>query len=190
MPGLKYLFLTCLCIILYTLVSENTENEPAVTYANGNVADNFSIGELISTRPKTLDPVRSEELRIRSDWTYEKGAGVTPVGSEERVYAPSFPVNDARFICWEIIVEHKPAAVDRNLNFKYSLYDADNIKIADATADSWIPAGNELTEHSACWGSVYPGSWKKGDYHYKIRYESKGTGQQSGLDRNIKFTVY
>src|SRR6056297_2141496 len=115
MPGLKYLFLTCLCIILYTLVSENTENEPVETYANGNVADNFSIGELISTRPKTLDPVRSEELRIRSDWTYEKGAGVTPVGSEERVYAPSFPVNDARFICWELIVEHKPASVDRNL---------------------------------------------------------------------------
>ncbi|MGK7371176.1 MAG: hypothetical protein ACNS64_13280 [Candidatus Halalkalibacterium sp. M3_1C_030] len=190
MPGLKYILLTCSCFILYSFISDNVENEPDEIYARGNITDNFSIEELLSSNSKTLKRVSSEELQIHSDWTFKKGAGITPAGSEERYYSPSFSVSDARFVCWELIVEHKPATVDRDLNFKYSLFGVNNNKIADATADSWIPAGSDLTEHSACWGSAYPGSWKKGDYHYKIRYESEEIGKAAGLERKVNFTIY
>lgn len=190
MPGLKYLFLTCLSIILYSFIFNNAENETDEIYNKGNIADNFSIEELLSSNPKSLKAVDSEELQIRSDWTYKKGAGISPPGSGERAYSTSFSVSDARFVCWELIVEHQPATVDRDLNFKYSLFGADNNKIADAMADSWIPAGSDLTEHSACWGSAYPGSWEKGEYYYKVRYETEGAGKHTGLERQVSFSIY
>lgn len=62
MPGLKYLFLTCLSIILYSFIFNNAENETDEIYNKGNIADNFSIEELLSSNPKSLKAVDSEEL--------------------------------------------------------------------------------------------------------------------------------
>ena len=87
-------------------------------------------------------------------------------------------------------MEHPPAPVNRDLNFEYTLHGADEQKIAEAVADSWIPAGSDLTEHSACWGSAYPGSWKIGDYRYTIRYKPEDTGEQAGLEQSIRFSIY
>lgn len=190
MPGLKYLYVTCLCLIVYSFMPPGSETESAEVYGRGSVIDNFSIEELLSSHPKPIRDVRTDELRIRSGWTYNKGAGITPSGSENRFYSPSFSVSNARIICWELIIEHQPAPVDRNLNFNYSLYGVDDYNIADAVADSWVPAGSDLTEHSACWGSAYPGSWEKGDYRYRIQYKSGGTDEQSVLEHSIKFTLY
>lgn len=190
MPGLKYLFLTCLCLILYSFIPANSESESVERYLKGNIIDNFSIEELLSPNREAIKNVRSDELRIRSGWTYKKGAGITPAGSEDRSYSRFFSINEARIICWELVLEHPPAPVDRDLNFEYRLIGADTKKIAGAVADSWIPAGSDLTEHSACWGSAYPGSWKPGDYWYTIRYKSDDTGDQAGLEQSIRFSIY
>lgn len=130
--------------------------------------DNFSIEELLSPHVKPMKDVSSGKVQIRSGWTYRKGAGITPAGSESRFYDTSFSVSDARFICWELIVEHEPASVDRDLNFEFRLLGNKDQTIASAIADSWIPAGSDLTEHGACWGSALPGSWRKGIYRYSI----------------------
>lgn len=190
MAGLKYLYLTCLVLILYSYLPEQLERESVDVYANGNIIDNFSIEELMSSQEKPIRDTDSGEVRIRSGWTYLKGAGLTPAGSEERFYSRSFSVGEAGFICWELIVEHQPAPVDRDLNFTFRLSGDNDHTIAEAIADSWIPAGSDLTEHTACWGSAYPGSWKKGDYRYTVSYKSEGTDKQTALKQDINFSMF
>ena len=190
MPGLKYLYLTCLCLIIYSFIPANSDIESTEKYLKGNIIDNFSIEELLSPSREGVKKVPSDELHVRSAWIYKKGAGITPAGSEDRSYHRLFSISEARIICWELIMEHPPAPVNRDLNFEYTLHGADEQKIAEAVADSWIPAGSDLTEHSACWGSAYPGSWKIGDYRYTIRYKPEDTGEQAGLEQSIRFSIY
>ncbi|MDX1585559.1 MAG: hypothetical protein R3222_02400 [Balneolaceae bacterium] len=190
MPGLKYIMLTCFCIILYSIIPEETERKPAVFDAKGGIADNFSIEELLSSRDKAIRDIHSKDVRIRSAWTYEKTAGITPAGSEDRFYGTSFSYSDARFICWELILEHAPVQFDRDLNLEFTLYNGEDQKISQGIADSWISSGSEITEHTACWGSAYPGSWEKGDYRYSIQYKPQGTDTQSALEHEVTFRAY
>ncbi|NGP77995.1 hypothetical protein G3570_15200 [Balneolaceae bacterium YR4-1] len=152
--------------------------------------DNFSIEELLSRQGKSLRKVRHGELRIRSGWTYNKTAGITPAGSENRFYSNAFSIHNARIVCWELVAEHEPAPVNRDLNFEFRLHGKDDATIANAVADSWIPAGSDLTEQTACWGSAYPGSWEIGNYRYSIHYRPDSTNKQPALEHSISFTVY
>ena len=84
MPGLKYLYLTCLCLIIYSFLPENSEHEVGDNFGRGNITDNFSIDELLSSGHKPAKDVSPDELRVRSGWTYTKSAGIAPAGSEDR----------------------------------------------------------------------------------------------------------
>jgi len=189
MLAVKSIFLSAIYILFLALfINSNNENEINPTI-RGNVVDNFSIEGVLHDRSGPLLSANTESLKLRSSWTYEKGPGLSPAGSEMRNYGRVFFKDRSRFICWEIILEHKSLSDSRDLNFSFSLFDQKGNEINRSRVDSWIPSNAEFSDHGACWGLAYAGNWEIGDYYFVIKPETAEARMLNDFETYIKFRI-
>lgn len=191
MSVFKSVFLSLIYLFIYVTFSTATSEaeDIATDVRKGNVVDNFSIEELLNDHSSTLPDANLKELNYHSDWIFEKGPGMTPAGSVDRNYETLFNKGQSRFICWEITVKHKADPSHRNLDFAFRLFDEDDNKLVDDISDSWIPAGQEITDHSACWGFPYPNNWSAGRYYFEIVPQTSNESSKEDKTRRIAFEI-
>ena len=123
MLAFKSLFVSLIYMLVYIIFFSTGSEKVTEAVTHGNVADNFSIEELLNDGSHDLLSANAETLKLRSAWTYEKGPGITPSGSEKRNYGSAFLRDRSRYVCWEITLEHSAASQARDLNFVFSLFD-------------------------------------------------------------------
>lgn len=186
---MKSILISFIYVLVYLMYFSTGTDKVTKKVANGNVVDNFSIEELLHNNTGSLLSANTESLKLRSSWTYEKGPGISPAGSDKRNYSRVFFDDRSRFVCWEITLEHNSAPGARDLNFIFSLFDETGEEMANSAADSWIPSNAEFSDHSACWGWSYANNWEKGDYYFVVKPETVEAGNLKDLGINIAFSI-
>lgn len=107
---------------------------------------------------------------LRSEITkllfYESGAGVPP--KAQRSYQTSFDANWARYINWELNIDH--ASPQQRLDFQvYAIYyKPDNSELTRHNISSYAEPGWTSSNHSSGYGDENPGLWTPGRYRVDI----------------------
>lgn len=188
---IKTVSLSLIYLFIFVVFSNSTtKSEELLTEVrNGNVVDNFSIEELLIQDSTFIPDAKLEDVTYHSGWIFEKGPGLTPDGSADRNYDTSFNKGESRFICWEMSIEHKADPSHRNMDFVFKLFDEDGNKLTESISDSWVPAGQEITDHSACWGFPYPNNWSPGRYYFEVVPQAVDEASRKQKANRIEFEV-
>jgi len=192
MSVFKSVFLSLFSLLIYVSFSASTSDTKPISAEarKGNVVDNFSIEEMLVDDSTAFSGIEPGAIDYHSSWIYEKGPGLTPEGSEDRTYARLFNRGESRFICWEVTIEHPADSLHSNLDFEFRLFDEAGNKLAEDTSDSWIPSGQEFTNHNACWGYPNAYSWSLGQYYFELEAVTQSEIAQKTEAVRVAFEVF
>lgn len=100
-----------------------------------------------------------------------------------RVYADSFPASTARYINWELNLNHSELKKRTSVNFLVIYRHSDGTEFGRAQYDNFAEAGWSSSMYSWSWGADEPGIWNPDTYTVEIFY-------RGNLVISEKFVVY
>ncbi|MBK7427102.1 MAG: hypothetical protein IPI60_08750 [Saprospiraceae bacterium] len=87
-----------------------------------------------------------------------------------RVYADSFPASTARYINWELNLNHSELKKRTPVNFLVIYRHSDGSEFGRAQYDNFAEAGWSSSMYTWSWGADEPGVWKPDIYTVEIFY--------------------
>jgi hypothetical protein len=88
----------------------------------------------------------------------------------DRVYNDSFPASAARYINWELNLNHAELKKRTPVNFLVIYRHSDGTEFGKAQYDNFAEAGWSSSMYTWSWGADEPGVWKPDTYTVEIFY--------------------
>ncbi|MBT8399993.1 MAG: hypothetical protein KJO98_05915, partial [Rhodothermia bacterium] len=151
------------------MVSYGAAQSPQVEAFDHNEIDKW--WERAEERAARIYDIPSFNATVSDLLFYEEGEEDTPY--EERTYRSKFPMNQTRYICWELKIEHPER--DQKIGFEATsqYYKADGSLLRRHEHSFFLRKNSTVSLYSSCWGNDKPGSWEAGEYRLDVVVEGR-----------------
>lgn len=116
--------------------------------------------------PNAMGKIPALNATVESVLFYECSRDLPPL--KDRVYKSSFNASQARFIAWELRLQHPLPAGDHNFRITAKFYDQNGRMIHEQYIDTYIKPTWPNSNHSSGYGGDNPGFFSPGTYRVEL----------------------
>jgi len=127
----------------------------------GSLAASPATGE-----PPRFPDIQSLQANVSGLLFYESAREIPPLN--ERAYATEFAQSAARYVSWELRIDHPDPALRLDFRVSATYMDPKGNRLTEHHIDSHIEPGWTSSMHTSGFGYDDPGQWEIGQYRVDI----------------------